>query len=77
MTSAPNVGGDRGLVVRQQGALGHELIAAGLLMLAGPTDLDELDRWMHVSWQRRCGAAVPFGTATIRADVPRRQDGSQ
>ena len=40
MTSAPNVGGDRGLVVRQQGALGHELIAAGLLMLAGPTDLD-------------------------------------
>jgi hypothetical protein len=23
---------------------GHELIAAGLLMLAGPVDLDELDR---------------------------------
>jgi hypothetical protein len=23
--------------------LGHELIAAGLLMLVGPTDLDELD----------------------------------
>jgi hypothetical protein len=25
---------------------GEELIAAGLLMLAGPIDLDELDQWM-------------------------------
>jgi hypothetical protein len=28
-----------------------ELIAAGLLMLSGQTDLDELDRWMHVGWE--------------------------
>src|SRR5215217_4984200 len=27
---------------------GEELIAAGLLMLAGPVDLDELDRWIRV-----------------------------
>jgi hypothetical protein len=27
---------------------GEELIAAGLLMLAGPVDLDELDQWMRV-----------------------------
>jgi hypothetical protein len=27
---------------------GEELIAAGLLMLAGHVDLDELDRWMRI-----------------------------
>jgi hypothetical protein len=27
---------------------GHELIAAGLVMLAGPTNLDELDHWLRV-----------------------------
>jgi hypothetical protein len=32
---------------------GEELIAAGLLMLAGPVDLDELDRWMRIGWERR------------------------
>src|SRR5215204_5637448 len=32
---------------------GEELIAAGLLMLAGPVDLDELDQWMRVGWERR------------------------
>ena len=31
---------------------GHELIAAGLLMLAGHTDLDELDKWVRVGWER-------------------------
>ncbi len=40
--------------------LGHELIAAGLLMLAGPTDLEELDEWMRVRWERRRGASVPY-----------------
>jgi hypothetical protein len=35
--------------------LGHELIAAGLLMLAGPTDLDELDKWLRVGWERGRG----------------------
>jgi hypothetical protein len=40
---------------------GEDLIAAGLLILAGPVDLDELDRWMRVGWERRRGATVPFG----------------
>jgi hypothetical protein len=39
---------------------GEDLIAAGLLMLAGPVDLDELDRWMRKGWERRRGAAVPY-----------------
>src|SRR4029450_10011994 len=34
---------------------GEDLIAAGLLMLAGPVDLDELDRWMRIGWERRPG----------------------
>jgi hypothetical protein len=40
---------------------GGELIAAGLLMLAGPTDLDELDRWIRVGWERRDGATSELG----------------
>ena len=40
---------------------GHDLIAAGQLMLAGPVDLDELDRWMRIGWERRRGATVPYG----------------
>ncbi len=40
---------------------GEELIAAGLLMLAGPVDLDELDRWMRIGWERRRGSTVPYG----------------
>ena len=40
---------------------GEDLIAAGLLMLAGPVDLDELDRWMRTGWERRRGATVPYG----------------
>lgn len=39
---------------------GEELIAAGLLMLAGHVDLDELDRWMRIGWERRRGATVPY-----------------
>jgi hypothetical protein len=39
---------------------GEDLIAAGLLMLAGPVDLDELDRWMRIGWERRRGAGVPY-----------------
>jgi hypothetical protein len=42
------------------GKRGEDLIAAGLLMLAGPVDLDELDRWMRTGWERRRGAAVPY-----------------
>jgi hypothetical protein len=40
---------------------GEELIAAGLLMLAGPVDLDELDRWMRIGWERGPGADIPYG----------------
>jgi hypothetical protein len=40
---------------------GEDLIAAGLLMLAGPVDLDELDRWMRVGCER--GMAVKQGGA--------------
>jgi hypothetical protein len=40
---------------------GEDLIAAGLLMLAGPVDLDELDRRMRIGWERRRGADIPYG----------------
>ena len=40
---------------------GEELIAAGLLMLAGPVDLDDLDRWMRIGWERRRGADIAYG----------------
>jgi transposase len=40
---------------------GEDLIAAGLLMLAGPVDLDELDRWMRIGWERRRGADALYG----------------
>jgi hypothetical protein len=43
------------------GKRGEELIAAGLLMLAGHVDLDELDRWVRIGWERRRGATVPYG----------------
>jgi hypothetical protein len=43
---------------------GEDLIAAGLLMLAGPVDLDELDRWMRIGWGRRRGASVPYPDST-------------
>ena len=39
---------------------GEDLVAAGLLMLAGPVDLDELDRWVRVGWERRRGASEPY-----------------
>ena len=39
---------------------GQELIAAGLLMLAGPVDLDELDRSVRTGWERRRGASEPY-----------------
>src|SRR5215216_635612 len=44
---------------------GHELIAAGLLMLAGYVDLDELDRWVRVGWERRRGS-----TSSLPASWP-------
>ena len=40
---------------------GHQLIAAGLLMLAGPVDLDELDTWIRAGWERRRAGVEPFG----------------
>jgi hypothetical protein len=41
---------------------GHELIAAGLLMLAGHTDLDDLDKWIRVGWERRRGSTSEYGS---------------
>lgn len=42
------------------GRRGEDLIAGGLLMLAGPIDLDELDKWLRVGWERRRGATSEF-----------------
>jgi hypothetical protein len=42
------------------GKRGDDLVAAGRLMLAGLVDLDELDWWMRVGWERRRGATVPY-----------------
>jgi hypothetical protein len=42
----------------------EDLIAAGLLMLAGPVDFDEPDRWLRVGWERRRGTDVPYGGPT-------------
>jgi hypothetical protein len=39
---------------------GEDLIAAGLLKLAGHVDLDELDHWIRVDWERRRGVSVPY-----------------
>jgi hypothetical protein len=46
------------------GRRGEDLIAAGLLMLAGPVDLDELDRWERTGWERRRGSTVPYAGPT-------------
>jgi hypothetical protein len=43
------------------GKRGEDLIAAGLLMLAGFVDLDELDKWLRVGWERRRGGSSEFG----------------
>jgi len=40
---------------------GEELIAAGLLTLAGHVDLDQLDKWLRIGGQRRRGSRVPYG----------------
>ena len=44
---------------------GEELIAAGLLMLAGHVDLDELNRWVRVGWERQRGVTVPYGLSDV------------
>ena len=43
---------------------GEDLIAAGLLMVAGPVDLDELDRLVRAGWERRRGSTVPYAGPT-------------
>ena len=48
---------------------GEDLIAAGLLTLAGPVALDELDRWLKIGWERRRGASVLYPDSS--------KDGSQ
>jgi hypothetical protein len=40
---------------------GEDLIAAGLLMLSGHVDLDDLDKWIRVGWERSRGATSEFG----------------
>jgi hypothetical protein len=42
------------------GKRGEDLVAAGLLMLAGHVDLAELDKWVRVGWERRRGASEPY-----------------
>ena len=39
---------------------GEDLVAAGLLMLAGHVDLEELDKSVRVGWERRRGASNPY-----------------
>jgi hypothetical protein len=46
--------------------VGHELIGAGMLILAGngrglPFDYDELERWTRVGYKRGCGHARANG----------------
>jgi hypothetical protein len=41
---------------------GEDLIAAGLLMLAGPVDLAELDMWVRIGWERGRGSTIPYGS---------------
>jgi hypothetical protein len=54
------------------GRQGEDLIAAGLLMVAGYTDLDELDRWLRIGWVRQRGVTVPYASAMrARAEEPR------
>lgn len=35
--------------------MGHELISAGLLLLAGPPDTDLLLRWVSIGFARQAG----------------------
>ncbi len=30
-------------------------------MLAGHVDLDELDKWVRIGWERHRGSTVPYG----------------
>ena len=39
---------------------GHELIAAGLLLLAGPVDRDLLVHWVRVGVERRSDATTSY-----------------
>ena len=39
-------------LAQPDGQLGHELIAAGLLILAGVTDRGEVGRWTRVGYER-------------------------
>jgi hypothetical protein len=42
------------------GRRGEDVIAARLVMLAGPVDLDELDRWIRTGWERRRRSTIPY-----------------
>jgi hypothetical protein len=49
--------------------MGEDLIAAGLLINAGPTDMDLLARWLSIGFARRGGmllsSAPDWNTATL------------
>ena len=45
---------------------GEDLVAAGLLMLAGPVDLDELDRWSECVGSGGAGRQTPIQSAATR-----------
>jgi hypothetical protein len=53
------------------GKRGEDLIAAGLLVLAGHVDLDELDKWVRVGWGRRRGASEPYPDSEAPARLSR------
>src|SRR5215213_6184653 len=42
-------------------AYGLELIAAGLLLVAGPVDRDLLKRWLRIGYERRQGNWLSYG----------------
>jgi hypothetical protein len=55
---------------------GEDLIAAGLLMLAGHVDLDELDKSVRIGWERRRGASNPL-SGRRGLGPPLSEDGSR
>src|SRR5215211_1695888 len=42
-------------------AYGHELIAAGPLLVAGPVDRNLLLRWLRIGYERRQGNWLSYG----------------
>jgi hypothetical protein len=45
-------------------AYGHELIAAGLLLVAGPVDRELLKQWLRTGYERGQGAWLGYGPSS-------------